>query len=559
MDFYIFFIVLIKYFMKKAFTLVELIVVITILAILWTIAFISLSGYSADARDAKRLSDTSSLLSKINIENARGMELEELITNATWTTLQILWKEDQNVKTFWIANFENLKENRDNFMDPFYKNQDYLFAYVEWWRWSGSYSFVQSATISEKKNATIIKWNYYKSIPEDADSLFKTSTWYIFKNNDERLIYWEGWTWNQWGEEWWWEEDILTCVDPENVTDKMWFRYYEDNWEIIILEYNMFWTEETMMQWLFDAPREIVIPCEIDGMPVTQIGSFYVGGIMHPLESRAIKSLVIPNNVVSISGFIGNVIEYLSIWDGVKDIWDYAFNNNNIINDIYIWKNVESIWHMAFDWVLNLKDKTLKIPWSVKTIWNSAFSNNYYWLQNIIFEEWVESIWNYAFQMNRIKDAVILPDSINSLWEGVFARNEIKTIKIPKNITKIPKLLFFDNLIESMEIPNNIKEIWESAFEHNKLKTLEIPNGTTTIWIRSFAENYITSLIIPDSVTSIWDDAFNFQSHAEIEWMPVDSCQETPWELRLWTYALEMYKKPINIFDRLCLINPVPY
>jgi len=31
---------------KKAFTLVELIVVITILAILWTIAFISLQGYS---------------------------------------------------------------------------------------------------------------------------------------------------------------------------------------------------------------------------------------------------------------------------------------------------------------------------------------------------------------------------------------------------------------------------------------------------------------------------------------------------------------------------------
>ena len=42
---------------NKAFTLVELIVVITILAILWTIAFLSLQGYSQNARDWVRVSD----------------------------------------------------------------------------------------------------------------------------------------------------------------------------------------------------------------------------------------------------------------------------------------------------------------------------------------------------------------------------------------------------------------------------------------------------------------------------------------------------------------------
>ena len=41
----------------KAFTLVELIVVITILAILWTIAFLSLQWYSQSARDSVRVSD----------------------------------------------------------------------------------------------------------------------------------------------------------------------------------------------------------------------------------------------------------------------------------------------------------------------------------------------------------------------------------------------------------------------------------------------------------------------------------------------------------------------
>ena len=42
---------------SKAFTLVELIVVITILAILWTIAFLSFQWYSKDSRDTVRLND----------------------------------------------------------------------------------------------------------------------------------------------------------------------------------------------------------------------------------------------------------------------------------------------------------------------------------------------------------------------------------------------------------------------------------------------------------------------------------------------------------------------
>ena len=52
---------------KQAFTLVELIVVITILAILWTIAFISLQWYSKDARDSIRISDISSIKTSLEL------------------------------------------------------------------------------------------------------------------------------------------------------------------------------------------------------------------------------------------------------------------------------------------------------------------------------------------------------------------------------------------------------------------------------------------------------------------------------------------------------------
>jgi prepilin-type N-terminal cleavage/methylation domain-containing protein len=51
---------------SKGFTLVELIVVITILAILGTIGFISLQGYSANSRDAKRTNDLRALTTSLS-------------------------------------------------------------------------------------------------------------------------------------------------------------------------------------------------------------------------------------------------------------------------------------------------------------------------------------------------------------------------------------------------------------------------------------------------------------------------------------------------------------
>ena len=46
---------------NKGFTLVELIVVITILAILWTIAFISFAWYSKNSRDSVRIADMNNI------------------------------------------------------------------------------------------------------------------------------------------------------------------------------------------------------------------------------------------------------------------------------------------------------------------------------------------------------------------------------------------------------------------------------------------------------------------------------------------------------------------
>ena len=68
---------------RKGFTLVELIVVTTILAILGSIAFVSLQGYSADARNSKRTSDLNSLQSAISVKTTEGATLMSFVTSTT--------------------------------------------------------------------------------------------------------------------------------------------------------------------------------------------------------------------------------------------------------------------------------------------------------------------------------------------------------------------------------------------------------------------------------------------------------------------------------------------
>lgn len=78
---------------KSAFTLVELIVVITILAILGTIAFISLQGYSADARNSKRTSDLGNIQSAISLKQVEGVPLMSFVTGVAneVTDIQLGW------------------------------------------------------------------------------------------------------------------------------------------------------------------------------------------------------------------------------------------------------------------------------------------------------------------------------------------------------------------------------------------------------------------------------------------------------------------------------------
>jgi len=123
---------------KLAFTLVELIVVITILAILWTIAFISLEGYSRQARDATRISDMSKIKTSIELFWIEAWVFPET-TDWVLVEYNTLWLNIWEQWLFWEVSFRSVDMLDKIPLDPLIEKR-YIYSvttnrkeYQIWW------------------------------------------------------------------------------------------------------------------------------------------------------------------------------------------------------------------------------------------------------------------------------------------------------------------------------------------------------------------------------------------------------------------------------------------
>ena len=100
---------------KNAFTLVELIVVIIILTILWTIAFISMQWYSATSRDSVRITDIKTM--KIWLE-LYHLQVWSYPNPSDATPITYSWWIIWNQWTFWESVIKNLSKINEKPVDP---------------------------------------------------------------------------------------------------------------------------------------------------------------------------------------------------------------------------------------------------------------------------------------------------------------------------------------------------------------------------------------------------------------------------------------------------------
>ena len=174
-----------KSFMKrKAFTLIELLIALSIIWVLFSVSIISFSWYWASARDAKRITDAEEILARVNAEFVKAVDLSELIIEEKQNSLKINWISKKWYQ--WTTNFIKIKEDSKNFRDPS-NNQNYPIAYAQTKIENLSYAFTQIATICETWWVAKLIWNYNKILEWDSPSLF-TKTWATWINIPEDYI-----------------------------------------------------------------------------------------------------------------------------------------------------------------------------------------------------------------------------------------------------------------------------------------------------------------------------------------------------------------------------------
>lgn len=183
-----------KIIQKGAFTLVELIVVITILAILWTIGFLSFQWYSLSARDSIRVSDLNSISKSLEL-----FKLQEWFYPAPSNPFEVSysWALAWNQGTFWEATRQKTQRISTIPVDPLTWNE-YTYSVTntrqEFELWAVTENLISYNSTLNNKNSLIpsntvnaensffsyIKWNYNKQIVTVKDTV----------NTDRLYILW---------------------------------------------------------------------------------------------------------------------------------------------------------------------------------------------------------------------------------------------------------------------------------------------------------------------------------------------------------------------------------
>ncbi len=182
--------------MTKGFTLVELIVVIVILGILATIAFLSFGSQSASARDSKRVTDLSNIVSKVQVTLTTGANILSLVDGNT-NAITVAGKLGGNDVTAldalgtyqgWVVKYSALGINAADFSDTVAGvATPYALAAVAN---GGTNAFQLAAKLENdsngnpSENGATLKWNYSPR----AAVLTWTATWTVTQGSTATLF-----------------------------------------------------------------------------------------------------------------------------------------------------------------------------------------------------------------------------------------------------------------------------------------------------------------------------------------------------------------------------------
>lgn len=153
----------------KWFTVIELIVVITILAILWTISFVSFGNYNKWARDSVRMTDISSIYNALTLYTAQNWTLVNPddsveIRDNIWNLSYQWYLKDQVLNSIWINKWWKDPLDKTYFLYTVKPERRFfqLSAYLESQETVSKYWFqdILAWWIDYKNRYPYTKWDY---------------------------------------------------------------------------------------------------------------------------------------------------------------------------------------------------------------------------------------------------------------------------------------------------------------------------------------------------------------------------------------------------------------
>lgn len=257
---------------------------------------------------------------------------------------------------------------------------------------------------------------------------------------------------------------------------------------------------------------ELVIPDEIDGLPVTSVNAVLFSGLEN------LKSIVIGDNVklIGMQDFIGNpILESVHFGRAMNSLSSYSFTRCPSLTELTVSEENET-YYSAGNCIIEKQTKTLVMGCAVSEI-----------------PEGVEGIGSHAFGYRGTPKKLVIPSGVKNIYSYAFnGCDMLESIEISENVTGVRASAFFNcsGLKEIIVSPNNrnyyvsdnclIERMpVEYDDEGNYIRTEytlilglndgKIPKGVQTIASYAFAENSkITSITLPDTVTTVNTSAF---------------------------------------------------
>ena len=449
------------------FTLVELIVVITILAILGTIAFISLQWYSTNARDSTRISDVWSMKTSLELFQLEAgkypIPTDGVDITYSWATVWTQW-------SFWETVYANVtkldKIPTDPLTDKEYtysvistRNEYEISWIIEWEAlWMNNNLISQSLAWTVEATA-YVSWNYNwlmtKTLNGNACKILSLPT--ILTNDTtvtdlQDIITQKRFVYN-------WFKNLASSFKWSKFKEDGWFDFqpaqliaYSDTGSCADLTANTWsWTSArvTLLQWLQNSYSWTVIENEWEIKNVVNVV------IDENNPSTEVVNLVwnlVNNNFWGkvVLGWSGNWSSSgggwptFTCWDAIISSWDTLAPTSDqwytILNDTYFESDNGESWWPQWDWTAWVAwsssfDVYIRAIWAWNswyrpTKWRVYHNSSPNWLLNI-----TDSLGNTIYSASNYVSWTEFNINFWSAWD--IYRIYLWTMSDPEKITNI--------------------------------------------------------------------------------------------------------------------------